>query len=314
MQNAFDAPFLVIISPVYKNHYLLNNASLVNTVFSIFNFFILNKMKYSVNNISRQQKNKELHNMSDKFKNSKFYKTMKDPKISRAIYISLVLLLVAVVAIVGITVAANRKQKQPVADGTQNTPSTNPPSTNTPPVTETPDEPQTPDQSTGTDNGTPSKPVVDQLPDFSLPVSGKVTEHHDPKLQVFSDTMNDYRVHLGIDISTDEGAPVYAAADGTVSKIWKDPMMGYSVAISHSGDSVTVYKNLSNTLPEGIEEGVKVKAGQQIASVGESALTEIAEESHLHFEMTVGGILVDPLEYYSAKELEALAVDTAYEN
>jgi len=250
--------------------------------------------------------------MSDKFKNSKFYKTMKDPKISRAIYISLVLVLIAVVAIVGITAAANRKQKEPAPN--ENKPSTNAPSTNEPPVTDAPSEPEKPDNSAGTGNDTPTAPVVGKVPDFGLPVSGKVTEYHDPKLQVYSDTMNDYRVHVGVDIMTSAGAPVYAAADGKISKIWKDPMMGYSVAISHSGDSVTVYKNLSNTLPEGIEEGVSVKAGQQIATVGESALTEVAEEPHLHFEMTVGGLLVDPLEYYSKAELEALAVDKAYED
>lgn len=237
---------------------------------------------------------------------------MKDPKISRAIYISLVLVLIAVVAIVGITAAANRKQKEPAPN--ENKPSTNAPSTNEPPVTDAPSEPEQPDNSAGTGNDTPTAPVVGKVPDFGLPVSGKVTEYHDPKLQVYSDTMNDYRVHVGVDIMTSAGAPVYAAADGKISKIWKDPMMGYSVAISHSGDSVTVYKNLSNTLPEGIEEGVSVKAGQQIATVGESALTEVAEEPHLHFEMTVGGLLVDPLEYYSKAELEALAVDKAYED
>ena len=43
-------------------------------------------------------------------------------------------------------------------------------------------------------------------------------------------------------------------------------------------------------------------------------MTEVAEEPHLHFEMTVSGLLVDPLEYYSKAELEALAVDRAYED
>ena len=252
--------------------------------------------------------------MSDKFKNSKFYKAMKNPKISRAVYISVVLLLVAVVVVVGITAAANRKQKEPVSDGSNNKPSTSAPSTDKVPDAGTPDVTEKPDTGAGNEESTPTTPVAGKLPDFSLPVSGKVSEYHDPKLQVYSDTMNDYRVHLGIDIATEAASPVYAAADGTVSKIWKDPLMGYCVAISHSGDSVTVYKNLANTLPSGIEEGIKVKAGQQIATVGESALTEIAEVPHLHFEMTVGGILVDPLEYYSKTELEALAVDKAYED
>ena len=249
--------------------------------------------------------------MSDKFKNSKFYKTMKNPKVSRAIYISLVLLLVSVAIIAGITAAANRNKKQPPVsnDGT----TANPPVTGTPNVTtpEPPADTNTPESNQG--NVTPSEPASGKIPDFALPVSGNLISYHDPELQVFSPTMNDYRVHLGVDIATAADSPVYAAAAGTVSKIWKDPMMGYCIAVSHSGDSVTVYKNLGKVLPEGIAEGVSVKAGQQIASVGESALTEVAEEPHLHFEMTVGGILVDPLEYYSADELEALAVDTAYE-
>ena len=43
--------------------------------------------------------------MSDKFKNSKFYKTMKNPKVSRAIYISAVILLVAIAVIIGLIIA-----------------------------------------------------------------------------------------------------------------------------------------------------------------------------------------------------------------
>ena len=39
----------------------------------------------------------------------------------------------------------------------------------------------------------------------------------------------------------------------------------------------------------------------------------IAEEPHLHFEMTVGGLAVDPLEYYDEKALEALSIDASYE-
>ena len=44
---------------------------------------------------------------------------------------------------------------------------------------------------------------------------------------------------LGIDISTLEGADVRAAADGSVAKIWEDPMMGYCVALSHAGECTT---------------------------------------------------------------------------
>ncbi len=249
--------------------------------------------------------------MSDKFKNSKFYKAMKDPKFSRAIYIALILILVAIAVVIGITAAANRTKKPSgnpdvttTAPNTSDTaPSTNQPEDTTAPTTDT----QTPTDTTQ-NSGTVSKP----LPTFSLPTSGKIDKYHDASTQVFSDTMNDYRVHLGIDITTTEGAPVYAAASGTVQKIWSDPMMGYCVAISHDGDSVTIYKNLAKNLPTGIAEGTKVKAGQQIASVGDSAMIEIAEEPHLHLEMTVGGLQVDPLKYFSAKDVASLGVDESY--
>lgn len=249
--------------------------------------------------------------MSDKFKNSKFYKAMKNPKVSRAVYIAMVLMLVAIAVVIGITAASNRTKK-PVRDPESTT--ATPGTTGTPTVTDTPvttvdpaTDTDTPSNTTG-QSGTVSKPI----PTFSLPVSGKVGEYHDADTQVFSETMNDYRVHLGIDITATEGAPVYAAAEGTVQKIWSDPMMGYCVAVAHDGDAVTVYKNLAKDLPTGIVEGKKVKAGQQIASIGESAMVEIAEEPHLHFEMTVGGIQVDPLKYFSAKDVASLGIDTSY--
>ena len=118
--------------------------------------------------------------------------------------------------------------------------------------------------------------------------------------------MNDYRVHLGIDIQTEKNAPVYAAADGTVSKIWVDTLMGYCIAIKHSGNCVTVYKNLAATLPEGIAEGTSVRSGQLIATVGNSAMVEVADEDHLHFEMTVADLAVDPLKYFDEDTLKAI--------
>lgn len=62
------------------------------------------------------------------------------------------------------------------------------------------------------------------LPSFVAPTSGKLVKNHDAEHQVFSDTMNDYRVHLGVDIETADKAPVYAAADGTVAEVWEDPL------------------------------------------------------------------------------------------
>ena len=120
-------------------------------------------------------------------------------------------------------------------------------------------------------------------------------------------------MHLGIDIATAPNAEVFAVADGTVKRIWTDPMMGQCIAIEHSGDCITVYKNLSPETAAGLAAGSSVKQGQLIGTVGESALLELADEPHLHMEMTVKGLQVDPLEYFSAAVVAALSEDTAFE-
>ena len=220
-------------------------------------------------------------------------KIIKNLKENRAIYIAAISILLTMIVIIAAVSATNRNQ-QKAPEVTTKKPST---ITKLPPVV----------------TEDPSSNVGSKLPSFSLPVSGKLSAVHDSELQVFSQTMNDYRVHLGVDILTNESAPVYAAADGTVMQIWEDVRMGQCIAIKHSGDAVSIYKNLSKELPNGIIEGATVRAGQQIASVGSTAMVEIAEEPHLHFEMTVGGLAVDPLEYFSSNDVATLQKDTAYE-
>lgn len=219
-------------------------------------------------------------------------KIVQNLKENRAVYITAISILLTMIIIVAAVVATNRN-KQSVT------------TTPTPTTTTKAPTPTLPDG--------PTSDVGSKLPSFSLPVSGKLSAVHDSELQVFSPTMNDYRVHLGIDILANEADPVYAVADGTVTQIWEDVRMGQCIAIKHTGDAVSIYKNLSAELPTGIIEGAKVKAGQKIATVGSTAMVEIAEEPHLHFEMTVGGLAVDPLEYFSSKDVAALQKDTAYE-
>lgn len=238
--------------------------------------------------------------MSEKQNNTSITKKMKSAKVNRAAVVAAVLLVAALATIIAIAVTMNRSKGSPTPTLPQST--TGSSVTTAPSVTDAPE----PESTTG------SAPVEDKLPSFILPVSGVLSKSHDATLQVYSNTMKDYRVHLGVDIVTEENAPVYAAADGTVSKIWKDTLMGYSIAVKHSGDCYTIYKNLSEILPEGIAEGASVRSGQLIGSVGESAMVEIAEEPHLHFEMTVADLMVDPLEYFDEQALETLKLDASH--
>ena len=75
---------------------------------------------------------------------------------------------------------------------------------------------------------------------------------------------------------------------------------------------MSYYKNLDPVIASGIAVGTNVTQGQLIASVGESAMVEIADEPHLHFEMTVADLMVDPLEYFDDKALESLNIDASF--
>ena len=144
----------------------------------------------------------------------------------------------------------------------------------------------------------------ESLPDFICPVDGEILKGHSIDVPVFSATMEDYRTHNGIDIYAEAGSEVLASAGGTVRDVWSDPMMGQCVSLSHPGGAVTTYKNLSPEIAEGIEKDAEVSAGQVIGCIGDTALEEVAEESHLHFEMSVDGVSTDPTEYitFSAAE------------
>ncbi len=154
----------------------------------------------------------------------------------------------------------------------------------------------------------------DQIPSMMAPAVGLVSKKHDMETLVYSNTTEDWRVHKGIDITTGMGAQVMAAAKGKITAIEDDPLYGKTVVITHSGGAVTRYANLSGEMPQGIAVGAEVTGGQVIGTVGETAGIEIAEEPHLHFEMTVGGQYVDPLEYILENSQQAsLNQDVSYE-
>ena len=237
--------------------------------------------------------------MWKKWKETEFFRKLKRIRVNRAIYLSAIVILLTLSVVLAITAATNRAKKNDLL----------------PPESDTLENGQNNETETPPPASDDAKPTVkdETPPKLDLPVSGTLSKRHSVDTQVFSPTLQEYRVHLGIDIATEESAPVLAAAEGTVAQVWEDPMMGWCVALSHAGDCLTVYKNLAPELAEGIEANATVQKGQLIGYVGETALHEIAEEPHLHMEMTVKGLQVDPLEYFSEAVLKTLSEDTVYE-
>lgn len=180
--------------------------------------------------------------------------------------------------VVGIvSVASKKKDKTPTED-------TKPPLTDvTPPDTDEPED----------------TPPVEEKPkatSFVSPLVGTVAKEHSLEMPVFSATLNEWRMHTGIDIAADEGAEVYAAAGGEVTKVYYDNYYGNSVEITHPDGIVSVYANLdADTI--NVKVGDTLSVGARIGKIGDTSLTELADEAHLHFAVKVNGTNVNPLDY-----------------
>ena len=129
-------------------------------------------------------------------------------------------------------------------------------------------------------------------PEFKRPVEGDIIREYAKENLVYSATLDEWITHNGIDLAAEKTSVVRASADGTVKSIKNDPRYGLTVVIEHTNGFQTIYSNLLTA--EFVEEGEEVKQGDTIATVGNTATFEIADESHLHFEILKNNESLDP--------------------
>ena len=133
---------------------------------------------------------------------------------------------------------------------------------------------------------------------FVWPVEGELERLHDVQALHYDVTLRDWRTHDGVDILAPLGETVVAARGGLVQSVEEDGLYGTVVTIDHGDGMRSVYANLS---PEtAVKAGEWVDAGVLLGTVGTSALCEVAQASHLHFELRLNGACVDPTVYLSA--------------
>lgn len=130
---------------------------------------------------------------------------------------------------------------------------------------------------------------------FEKPVDGDIVRDFAIDSLVYSDTLQEWTTHTGIDIKADKTTVVKSAEAGIVKTIKNDPRYGLSITVEHENGFQTVYSNLLTS--EFVVEGEKVEKGQSLGTVGNTAAFEIADESHLHFEILKDSIQVDPNMY-----------------
>lgn len=138
--------------------------------------------------------------------------------------------------------------------------------------------------------------VEEKEPVFQSPIeNGELLRGFASENLVYSETLQEWITHTAIDIKAPKTTVVKAAEAGVVESIKNDPRYGLTIIVSHSKNYKTVYSNLLST--EFVNVGDSVEKGQSLGSVGNTAAFEIADESHLHFEIIKDGEKVDPTLY-----------------
>ena len=130
---------------------------------------------------------------------------------------------------------------------------------------------------------------------FEWPLKGEVILPHSPDSAIYSRNLGIFSGHCGIDISADAGTTVHAAANGTVTAVYKSPEYGCTVEMEMQDGLLLRYAGLSNGMET--KPGDFVIRGQKIGCIGEYPCAERAYGAHLHFEVIENGISQNPEDF-----------------
>ena len=133
---------------------------------------------------------------------------------------------------------------------------------------------------------------------YTLPVKGKLHKSFSGTELVYSETMEDWRVHEGIDITAAKGDKIKTAAAGEVLDIIDDAMLGTTVVIRHNDGLMAYYSGL--TAKPLVKKGQKIDEGTVIGAL-DVVPCEVVDPPHLHLAVKQNGEWVDPVKVMDLK-------------
>lgn len=142
---------------------------------------------------------------------------------------------------------------------------------------------------------------VDEIESFAIhnsknkkDVNSQLSEYHfiSPVSGIPTDEYNSSTEHYGIDIAAKRGEPVKTILDGTVIYTGYDTETGYTIAVQHKENLISIYKHNASLLKN---NGNVLKAGDVIATVGNTGT--LSSGPHLHFELWYNGSALNPKEF-----------------
>ena len=153
-----------------------------------------------------------------------------------------------------------------------------------------PDDGDDGDDDDGLDDNKPQKTFTLDgiLSEYTVDIGFSNTE------LVFDPTQKHWATHEGVDLIAEAGEQVKCSFDGTVKSVTTDSFDGTTVVITHDGGFETTYKLLDGVT---LKAGDSVAEGDVLGTVSSSALSEIAQGTHIHLELTKDGKKIDPTAY-----------------
>ena len=122
--------------------------------------------------------------------------------------------------------------------------------------------------------------------------STKALDFYTPLLGTLSETYKPEKSHFGIDLIAPKNSPVKATLDGAIIQADWTLENGYTIAIQHEQNFISIYKHNSALLKK---TGSYVKAGEVISIIGNTG--ELSDGPHIHFELWQNGRPVNPLHF-----------------
>lgn len=121
-----------------------------------------------------------------------------------------------------------------------------------------------------------------------MPSRGWITSYYGPRISPYSGRL---KMHEGLDVGAKPGTPIFAPADGIVIYSGTKPGFGNTLSIDHGYGLETIYAHAKSLK---VKKGKYLKRGDLIAEVGN---TGYSTGPHLHYEIRINGIPIDPLFY-----------------
>ena len=137
----------------------------------------------------------------------------------------------------------------------------------------------------------PTAPPTTQAADwFVFPATNRVLLGFSEEL-IYSETLDEWGTHNGVDFAAEQGTQVKAVGRGTVLGVYRDPLWGDVVEIDHGGK---VISRCYGVKAKNVSVGQLVNAGDIIGTVGDIP-AEVLGDSHIHLEIAANDKYVDPL-------------------